>query len=151
MRILPPRLRTHLGRCAVLLLAACARDSAPPARDRGPAVDSGAAVDGAPAVVGCSAEVRAGIAVTATDARTGAALGDFTVVLSPGPSGAPRDSSRAASAPPATWHGAPEQTGRFALRVTRAGYQPWDTAGVLVTRDVCHVHTVRLAVPLAPQ
>ena len=108
-------------------------------------------MDGGPAVISCSAEVRAGIAVTATDARSGAALGDFTVVLYPERSGAPRDSSRAASAPAAVWHGAPEQTGRFALRVTRAGYQPWDTAGVVVTRDVCHVRTVRLAVPLAPQ
>jgi hypothetical protein len=96
--------------------------------------------------------MRPGIEVTATDARSGAPLGDFTVVLRPEAPGAgsPRDSSRAATAPPAVWYGAPEQAGRFTLRVTRAGYQPWDTAGVVVTRDVCHVRTLRLPVPLEP-
>jgi hypothetical protein len=149
MRINRSRLRARLGRCAVLLLTACTRDGTP-ALDRGVATDSIPPVAREPGVVGCSAEVRSGIEVAAVDARSGAALGDFTVVLYPEPSGAPRDSSRAPSVPPAIWHGAPERAGRFGLRVTRAGYRPWDTAGVVVTRDVCHVRTIRLAVRLAP-
>src|SRR5688500_4013415 len=157
MRGVPPRPRARAGRCALLLLAACARADAPAADtgsaiDGGPRGDSGPRVESGPAVVSCSAEARPGIAVAATDARSGAALGDFTVVLRPegAGAGAPRDSSRAAPAPPGVWYGASERAGRFTLRVTRTGYRPWDTAGVVVTRDVCHVRTVRLSVPLAP-
>jgi hypothetical protein len=158
MRIIPFRARARAGRCAVLLLAACTRGDSPaigggPAIDGGPRVDSGRRVDRGPAVVGCSAEARPGIEVTATDARSGAALGDFAVSLRPGVpgSGAPRDSGRAAPAPPAVWYGPPEQAGRFTLRVSKAGYRSWDTAGVVVTRDGCHVRTVRLRVPLEPR
>jgi hypothetical protein len=155
MRIIPFRLRARAGRCAVLLLAACTRGDSP-AIDGGPtidrAIDSGPRVDSGPAVVSCSAEARPGIEVTATDTRSGAALGGFTVRLQPRMpgAGAARDSSRAAPVPPAVWHGAQERAGRFTLRVTKPGYRPWDTAEVVVTRDVCHVRTVRLTVPLEP-
>lgn len=142
----------HPAHRAALLLAACSCGDAP-APDRGPAIDSTPRADSTPAVVSCSAEARPGIAVTAVDARSGAALGDFTVVLHPEApgAGAPEDSSRAAPAPSAVWYGASERAGRFALRVTRAGYRAWDTAGVVVTRDVCHVQTVRLTAPLEPR
>ena len=143
-----PRVAPTTGCCALLLLAACA-DGDSSSRDGRTRPDSALATDSGPKVVSCSAEVRPGIAVTATDARSGAALGDFTVVIEPGrpDAGGARDSSSAAT----TWYGAPEQVGRFTLRVTKPGYRSWDTTGVIVTRDACHVRTVSLAVPLAPQ
>jgi hypothetical protein len=106
-----------------------------------------------PRVLGCSADARPGLEVAAADARTGAALGGFTVVLAFDPAGsAPSvDSSTAAVQPPLLWHGPLERAGRFALRVRKVGYRPWDTTGVVVTRDRCHVQTLRLDIQLVPQ
>ena len=156
------------------LLAACARPDAP---------DAGAAATGASAVApleggaatsesattgaigrvrGCSADARPGLVLTATDARSGAALAGFTVVLRVAESdgaGGPTttlDSVTVAAGsplppPPITWAGASERAGRYSVRVTKAGYRPWDTTGVVVTSDECHVRTVRLDVRLRPE
>lgn len=158
MRPVPSLLGPRLRRCTVLLLAGCTGGDSSSV-DRPPPVDSARPADSAPpadsgrGVVGCSADARPGLAVTAIDARSGAVLGDFTVVLEPERTAADRrrDSSRAGAAPTAVWYGALEQAGRFTLRVTKEGYRPWDSTGVEVTRDVCHVRTVRLAVPLEPR
>ena len=127
----------------VLVLAACGRADAP----------ADAAADRGPGLIGCSADARPGVEVAVTDGRTGAALGGFTVVLASDPAGpAPSlDSSTVAAQPPQVWRGALERAGRFSLRVTKARYLPWDTTGVVVTRDECHVQTVRLDVRLMPQ
>lgn len=43
-----------------------------------------------------------------------------------------------------------ERAGTYAVRVRAAGFAPWDTAGVRVTEDECHVRPVRLDVRLRP-
>ncbi|MDQ3223163.1 MAG: hypothetical protein M3Q75_06800, partial [Gemmatimonadota bacterium] len=46
--------------------------------------------------------------------------------------------------------GADERTGRYVVQVKADGYQPWDTAGIQVTADACHVQTVRFTAALEP-
>ena len=52
-----------------------------------------------------------------------------------------RASEYAASDPtiPSVLSGADERTGTYAVHLEADGRQPWDTAGVRVSRDACHV------------
>ena len=43
-----------------------------------------------------------------------------------------------------------ERVGRYTVHMERDGYQSWDTAGILVTRGMCHVVTAELNVNLQP-
>lgn len=43
-----------------------------------------------------------------------------------------------------------ERAGRYLVTVDKAGYQQWKQEGVRVTRDQCHVRTVRLQADLTP-
>jgi hypothetical protein len=45
---------------------------------------------------------------------------------------------------------AEERTGRYVVLVEADGYQGWDTVGVQVTRDECHVRTARFTAALDP-
>lgn len=49
-----------------------------------------------------------------------------------------------------TFHGARERAGRYVVRIEADGYAPWDTAGIRVTEDDCHVRTVRFTAELEP-
>jgi hypothetical protein len=44
--------------------------------------------------------------------------------------------------------GADERTGQYVVQIEADGYQPWDTAGVQVTADECHVNTERFTAAL---
>ena len=131
-----------------MALAACASQDGPPIdsvahRDTAPA-------DTGPQVIGCSADARPGLQVAVRDAATGAALGGYTVVLRADSTG-PRSALDSVTVPTAdVWGGALEQAGRFAVRVTRPGYHTWDSAGIVVSRDRCHVILRRLDVLLRP-
>jgi hypothetical protein len=46
--------------------------------------------------------------------------------------------------------GADERTGRYTVQIEADGYRPWDTAGVQVTADACHVQTERFTAALEP-
>lgn len=46
--------------------------------------------------------------------------------------------------------GADERTGRYVVHVDADGYQAWDTTGVQVTADECHVRTARFTAALDP-
>ncbi len=46
--------------------------------------------------------------------------------------------------------GADERSGRYVVQIEADGYQPWDTAGVEVTADECHVRTERFTATLEP-
>lgn len=49
-----------------------------------------------------------------------------------------------------TFMGAGERAGTYRITVTKAGYQTWTRNGILVVRDVCHVHPVAMEVRLQP-
>lgn len=44
--------------------------------------------------------------------------------------------------------GAGERAGNYDITVTAPGYVPWDTTGIVVTADECHVHGVSLTASL---
>jgi hypothetical protein len=43
---------------------------------------------------------------------------------------------------------ADERAGNYSVHLEADGYQPWDTAGIRVTRDACHVRGVSLTARL---
>ncbi|MGQ0642906.1 MAG: hypothetical protein ACT4P6_19340 [Gemmatimonadaceae bacterium] len=47
--------------------------------------------------------------------------------------------------------GADERAGTYRLEVFHPGYQSWSRDGIHVTRDQCHVKTVRVLVLLVPR
>jgi hypothetical protein len=49
-----------------------------------------------------------------------------------------------------TLGGADERAGRYAVHLEGPGYEAWDTAGVEVTRDACHVRTATFTARLTP-
>jgi hypothetical protein len=49
-----------------------------------------------------------------------------------------------------TLMGAEERTGRYVVHIEAEAYLPWDTVGVRVGRDDCHVHTARFTAFLDP-
>lgn len=107
-------------------------------------VDSARAPGREPSVRSCSAEARPGVVVVVDDARTAAPLSGYTLQLwRDVPNERSRlDSITMTAPPPAVWAGALEQSGRFALRVSKPGYRTWDSAGIVVARDSCHVQGV---------
>lgn len=43
-----------------------------------------------------------------------------------------------------------ERAGTYAISVRKTNFAPYDTTGVRVTRDACHVHTVQVTASLQP-
>jgi hypothetical protein len=50
----------------------------------------------------------------------------------------------------ATLAGADERAGIYVVQIEADGYLPWDTTGVRVTEDDCHVRTVHFTADLNP-
>jgi hypothetical protein len=51
---------------------------------------------------------------------------------------------------PTTLGGADERAGTYAVHLEGEAYEAWDTAGVRVTRDACHVRTAAFTARLTP-
>ena len=90
---------------------------------------------------GCTLELRWGIAAEVRDAATGGLLASL-------PRGVARDgiyedSLHAPGDPssPAALVGAEERPGTYQVQIEALGYAPWDTAGIKVGHDGCHVET----------
>ena len=113
-------------------------------------------------VAGCSASTSPGIACTANfvygitvnvrDSASGASLG--------GAHGAVHDGAYVDSLRPyasagydvsnvSQFSAAGERAGTYTVEVARAGYRPFSLAGVVVTRDACHVHPQSVTALLA--
>lgn len=103
--------------------------------------------------VTCTTEAVPALHVVVSDARTGAFVsGGYTVVARAGAfadsvsvpeDGGWWDPARGVSL-------AHERAGRYEVAVRKAGYAEWGRNGVRVTRDECHVRTVRLEARLEP-
>ena len=97
----------------------------------------------------CTADIRPAVEVTVRDAATQS----YLVVVPRGVvrDGAFQDSLRVAGTtfdePPrvATLAAADERRGIYTVQLEAEGYQPWDTSGVAVSHDGCHVITANLA------
>lgn len=101
----------------------------------------------------CTTEAVPALQVVVSDARTGAPVsGGYTVVARAGTfvdsvtvpeNGGWWDPTQGVSL-------AREHAGRYEVTVRKAGYAGWRRTGVVVTRDECHVRTVRLDAWLEP-
>jgi hypothetical protein len=93
----------------------------------------------------CTALYAFGLTVTTVDAETGDSL---TVT----PMGIARDGafSDTMQVFGNRLMGAGERAGTYNITVTAPGYARWDTTGIMVTADECHVHGVGLTARLAP-
>jgi hypothetical protein len=97
---------------------------------------------------GCTLELRWGISAEVRDAATGGLLTSL-------PRGVARDgiyedSLHAPGGPStAVLVGAEERPGTYEVRIEAHGYAAWDTAGVEVGHDGCHVETASFTARLA--
>ena len=110
-----------------------------------PTPDDSAGPAPAPDQVVCTMEARSSISIAVLDAATGDSLGVT-------PTGTVRDGSfeEALQAFGSQLSGPFERKGTYDVTVTAPGYASWDTTGVVVTADECHVQTVQLTARLAP-
>ena len=94
----------------------------------------------------CTLLLTPGIVVQVRDSVTNESIPGATVIAT---TGVYTDSVE--SPGNATVRLADEQTGRYAVRVRKAGYRLWSLAPVDVYRDQCHVRTVELVARLQPE
>jgi hypothetical protein len=102
----------------------------------------------------CTDDIKPAIEVTVQDAVSGS----YLAVVPRGVvrDGAFQDSLRVwgstAESPPRVviLAAADERRGVYSVQLEAEGYQPWDTAGVQVSRDDCHVHTAMFTANVEP-
>ena len=102
----------------------------------------------------CTQDVRPAVEVTVQDAVTR----DYLGVVPRGVirEGAFQDSLRVHGTtlenPPrvVSLAGADERRGIYTVQLEAEGYQAWDTSGVQVSRDDCHVHTATFTADMEP-
>lgn len=89
----------------------------------------------------CTQSIQPGIVVTVVDSVTGAFIADSASGNIYSPAFA---DTLSVGYPGQTLEGAWERTGNFRVTVSRPGYNDWIQAGIVVTKDVCHVQTQRI-------
>jgi len=94
----------------------------------------------------CTMEARAGIMVEVVDSVSGAPAARGARVVARGTTftdstAGPAESDEAIAL-------AYERDGTYTVTVTKPGYRPWTQAGVVVTKDQCHVRSVRVIAKL---
>lgn len=98
--------------------------------------------------IACTANMVPGIVVEMRDATDGHAIADLASgIASEGAftdSLRPFESTSSQIADLFSRQAALERKGTYHVHVERAGYLSWDTSGIVVTADVCHVQTVRV-------
>jgi hypothetical protein len=91
-----------------------------------------------PTDIVCTEQAISGLGVRVRDSITGLPAGaGATVVATDG--SYQETLTYAGTLYPASFVGAFERAGRYRIDVTRAGYQPWTRANVVVAQGVCHV------------
>jgi hypothetical protein len=93
----------------------------------------------------CTALYAYGLTVTTVDAETGDSL--TVTPMGIASDGAFSDTMQVFGN---RLMGAGERAGTYDITVTAPGYARWDTTGITVTADECHVHGVGLTARLAP-
>ena len=105
----------------------------------------------APTVV-CTDQIVPGIVIKVQNAATGAPVTDSADVQVT--DGSYVETYRYLGPPnqqlTGTITAAGERAGTYGISVRKIGFAPYDTAGVRVTKDVCHVHTVTVVASLQP-
>lgn len=90
----------------------------------------------------CTDEARAAISVEALDSVTNASVGAGARIIAS--DGAFADTVITVENFGGSYGLAHEREGSYTVTVEQEGYAPWSRSDVEVTRDECHVRTVRL-------
>ena len=103
-----------------------------------------------PTAVACTGDPVYGLAITVENAATGAPVTDSaSVVISDGSYVESYHYLGAAGQPASgTIHAASERAGTYNISIRKSGYAAYDTAGVNVTKDACHVQPVQVIAKL---
>jgi len=106
----------------------------------------------APTAVACSGGTAYGLAVTVQNAATGAPITDSaSVVIKDGSYVESYNSLGAAGQPGSgTIHAASERAGTYSITIRKPAFAAYDTTGVVVTKDACHVIPVQVLAKLQP-
>ncbi len=101
---------------------------------------------------GCSGDPVYGLAVTVQNAATGAPITDTAaVVIKDGAYVESYNSLGAAGLPTSgTIHAASERAGTYSITIRKTAFAPYDTAGIVVTKNACHVIPVQVLAKLSP-
>ena len=94
----------------------------------------------------CTLEARAGITLDVRDSVSNAQVGRNASIIAR--EGAVADTSHETSIGDGPFGLVYERAGTYTVTVEQTGYKVWTRAGVLVTRDVCHVKGVALTARL---
>lgn len=96
----------------------------------------------------CTSNLLFALAVDVHDSATGASLHGARGAVH---DGTYVDSLRGPAAPDdTTFEAAGERAGTYTVELVRPGYQPFSRAGVVVTRDECHVHAQLVRAAMVP-
>lgn len=105
-----------------------------------------------PTGLACSANYVYGLSLEVRNAVSGAPITDSASVVIRdgsyvesygylGPAGQPLSGRLSAAG---------ERPGTYSISIRKAGFAPYDTTGIKVTGDVCHVHGVQVIAELQP-
>ena len=92
-------------------------------------------------LVACNLNLVFGLTIVVTDSTTGAPLGGVATIVEV------RDGANVDTLPemaPNEYAGAGERPGTYSVKVLRSGYRVWQSDGVRVREDECHVIPVRI-------
>ena len=103
-----------------------------------------------PTSVACTAQFVYGLAITVQNAATGAQITDSASVVVTDGSYKESYTLGATGQPGGVISAAGERAGTYSISIRKAQFAPYDTAGVTVTKDACHVQTVQVVAKLQP-
>lgn len=101
-----------------------------------------------PGGIYCTYEARAGITLDVHDSATNALVGRNSKIIAR--EGAVADTSRFTAVSDGPYPLVYERAGTYTVTVEQAGYKLWTQAGVLVTKNGCHVNGVAVTARLQP-
>ncbi|MEO7042627.1 MAG: hypothetical protein ABI035_10240 [Gemmatimonadaceae bacterium] len=101
-----------------------------------------------PTGVACTTNIVPGLSITVANASTGAQIIDSAAVSIT--DGGYTESYTLGGQPGGVISAANERPGTYNISVRKPQFAPYDTAGVTVTKDACHVQTVQVVAKLQP-
>ena len=95
-------------------------------------------------LVACNLNLVYGLIIVVTDSSSGAPLGGVETIVEV------RDGAYVDTLPPFgnEYSGAGERPGTYSVKVQRSGYRVWQSSGIRVREDDCHVIPVRVSARL---
>lgn len=101
-----------------------------------------------PTGVVCTTQFVYGLGITVQNAATGAAITDSASVVVK--DGSYTESYTLGGQPGGVIAAAGERAGTYSISIRKGEFAPYDTVGIKVTKDACHVQPVQVVAKLQP-